>query len=56
MKTIKISKKEEKYFRYLIKEHDEIYGNEVGTEWTIMDLEELRKIGKEFIDFFREHL
>lgn len=56
MKIIKISKKEYGYFKNLIKEHDKIYGDIETTKWGIEDLEELRKIGKEFIDFFRKHL
>jgi len=56
MKIIKISKKEYEYFKNLVKEHDRIYGDIETTKWEIEDLEELRKIGKEFIDSFRKHL
>lgn len=56
METIKISKKEYEYFKNLIEEHDRIYGDIEITTWEIEDLEELRKIGKEFIDFFRKYL
>ena len=51
METIKLSQKERKYFEDLIKEHDKIFGDVETTTRTIDDLEELRKIGKEFVDF-----
>lgn len=53
MEIIKISKKEQNYFRGLIQEHDKIYGDAKTTIWNIDDLEELRKIGEEFINFFK---
>jgi len=56
MKIIKITEKEYKFLKNLIKEYDEIYGNPKETVWNIDDLERLRKIGEKFMDILRKYL
>lgn len=56
MEAIKISKKEHEKLNKLIKNYDEIYGDPNTTVWNIGDLEELRKIGEEAINIFRNRI
>lgn len=52
MKTIQISEKEFKEMLWLHKEFYEIYGDKEKTVWSLDDLDEMRKIGQEFMDIF----
>lgn len=56
MLTIKITKNNRNYFKKLIENYDAIYGDANITIWSIEDLEELRKIGGKFINYFRKYL
>ncbi len=51
MKTIRISQKKIQKMSKLYDNFYEIYGNE-ETVWNIDDLEEMRKIGQEFMNIF----
>lgn len=51
MKTIQISEKNFKEMRWLYREFYEIYGDE-ETIWRLEDLDEMRKIGQEFMEIF----
>lgn len=56
METIKVSKKEHEQLSRLVKSYDEIYGDPNSTVWNIDDLEELRRIGEEAINIFRNRV
>lgn len=51
MKKILVSQKDFKKMSKLYEGYYEIYGNE-KTVWNIEELEEMRKIGQEFMDIF----
>ena len=51
MKKISVSQKDFKKMSKLYEGYYEIYGNE-KTVWNIEELEEMRKIGQEFMDIF----
>lgn len=51
MKMIQISQKDFQEMSKLYDSFYEIYGNE-ETVWNIKELEEMRKIGQEFMDIF----
>lgn len=55
-KIIKLTKKEYRLSKGLIKEYDRVYGDRNETIWDIDDLEELRKIGEKFINIFIKYL
>lgn len=55
MKTIQISEKNFKEIAYLYKNFYEIYGNK-NTIWELDDLDEMRKIGQEFMEIFASNL
>ncbi|MDP2820916.1 MAG: hypothetical protein Q8O39_01765 [bacterium] len=52
MKTIRVSEENFKEMQWLYKEFYEIYGYEGETVWSLDDLDELRKIGQEFMEIF----
>lgn len=51
MKTIQMSEKKIKEIAWLYKEFYGIYGNQ-NTVWDLDDLDEMRKIGQEFMEIF----
>ena len=55
MENIKISKTKIKKMSELYKSFYEIYGNE-ETIWELDDLDEMRKIGQEFMENFYNNL
>ena len=55
MKTIQVSEKKFKEMSWLYKEFYGIYGNE-KTVWSLDDLNEMRKIGQEFMEIFTVNL
>ena len=54
METIKISKAKFKKLSELYKNFYEVYGDE-KTIWELDDLEEMRKIGQEFMEIFTKN-
>lgn len=56
MKTIKVTSKDRELLKKLIKAYNKIYGNPKTTIWDIQDLEELRRIGEEFIRLTKKYL
>lgn len=52
MKTIQMSQKEFREALWLYKEFYEIYGDEEKTVLSLDDLDEMRKIGQEFMGIF----
>lgn len=55
MKTIQLSQEELQKMIELYDAYHEIYGDEDAV-WDIDELEEMRKIGQEFMDIFAAHL
>ena len=54
MRTFEISKKDLKKMSYLYDAFYEIYGGE-ETIWELDDLEEMRKMGQEFMEIFTKN-
>lgn len=52
MKTIQISQKEFQKMHQLYRDFYEIYGDEEKTIWSLDDLDEMRKMGQEFMEIF----
>jgi hypothetical protein len=56
MIPLNISEKDYKKLLSLLKEHQEIYGVEGETMWTLEDLNNLQQIGKEIIDILNIYI
>lgn len=56
MKTINVSNNNFGKMRRLYNEFYEIYGSQEATKWDLDDLDEMRKIGQEFMEIFSVHL
>ncbi len=56
MKTIQISEKNFEEMQWLYREFYKIYGDEEETVWNLDDLDEMRKIGQEFMEILTTSL
>jgi hypothetical protein len=55
MKIIKISNDDFETIKYLYNDFYKIYGDE-NTIWSFDDLDEMRKMGQEFMEIFSSHI